>query len=146
MSLLKRQSLLKRLMAKVVQTDDGCWNFTGSLNKGYGRIGAGGRGNVTTAHRASYELFVGPIPPGLVLDHLCNNRSCCNPDHLRATTNRENILRGDGACAKHARQTHCKRGHEFTADNTYITPNGGRECKTCRTARINAWKLRKGIS
>jgi hypothetical protein len=83
-------------------------------------------------HRAAYEAIVGPVPSGLVLDHLCRNRACYNPDHLEPVTNRENLMRGDTAAAKRAAQTHCKRGHEFTSANTYTTSQGNRSCRECR--------------
>jgi formylmethanofuran dehydrogenase subunit E len=86
-----------------------------------------------------------------VLDHRCRNRACANIDHLELVTNRENILRGDikraapkvpGPRKPRARKASCKRGHEFTAENTYLKPDGRRECRAClqtyrqeRTAR-----------
>ena len=78
-----------------------------------------------------YELMVGPIPDGLVIDHVCNNRGCVRPDHLRPVTQRENILRGEGVAAKRARQTHCKRGHELAGENIRITSTGSRQCLIC---------------
>lgn len=89
------------------------------------------------AHRVAYEQARGPIPEGLELDHLCRNRACVNPDHLEPVTHRENLLRADTFAARHAAQTHCVNGHEFTPDNTYIRtrPEGGRECRACRKAR-----------
>jgi hypothetical protein len=118
-----------------------CWEWTaarfvrGDRNYGpqYGAFSVGGR--MRQAHRVAYELTVGPIPAGMTLDHLCRNKGCVNPHHLEPVTNRENILRGDGETARNARKTHCKRGHEFTTENTYIVPSsGGRVCRTCRDA------------
>ena len=86
------------------------------------------------AHRVVYEILVGPIPVGLELDHLCRNRACVNPDHLEPVTTRTNLLRGYSPWACRARQTHCKRGHEFTPENTYGTGDGRRYCRTCRRA------------
>lgn len=72
-----------------------CMPWPGLINhKGYGKISIGGKGR--QAHRAVYENVVGPIPDGLVIDHLCRNRCCVNPDHMEPVTNRENILRGEG--------------------------------------------------
>lgn len=75
-----------------------------------------------------YEAFVGPIPDGLQIDHLCRVRHCVNPAHLEPVTIAENVRRGAAA------QTHCKYGHEYTPENTVIH-HGGRECRTCNRIR-----------
>src|SRR5690606_20318080 len=68
---------------------DGCWLWVGATTwNGYGRIRRGGR--VVLAHRATYELYVGSIPPGMSLDHLCHTRNCVNPAHLRIVTRKQN--------------------------------------------------------
>ena len=107
----------------------GCWPWLGRLYPaGYGECHLFGEGY---AHRIAYILTRGPIPKGLQIDHLCRNRACANPEHLEAVTQRENILRGTGASARNAVKTHCIRGHEFTPENTYREPTGGRRCRTC---------------
>ena len=83
------------------------------------------------AHRLSYQLHVGPIHAGKELDHLCRRRNCLNPAHLEIVTTRENVLRGEGPTARHARQTHCIHGHKFDKANTHIRKNGGRHCRAC---------------
>lgn len=83
------------------------------------------------AHRFSYELFKGKIPKDKVIDHLCRNGLCVNPEHLEAVTNKENILRGEGAPAKNSRKTHCYKGHLLLGDNLRIRNHGRRICKTC---------------
>lgn len=103
----------------------GCWVWGGSKSKGYGSFYIRGHKNLRV-HRIAYTLLKGPIPVGLTIDHLCRNRACCNPDHLEPVTNRENVLRGVGVTAVHARQTHCVNGHPFTPENTRPHWRGGR--------------------
>lgn len=101
---------------------------------GYGRAFHNGKPKYT--HRIAYEMVIGSIPDGLQIDHLCRNRVCCNPNHLEAVTQAENARRG--MSAKRAREigaakTHCKRGHEYTLENTYLQPaTGRRSCRTCK--------------
>lgn len=138
----KRKPLLPRVWAKTkVDPETGCWTYTGSrLPEGYGRIGY--RGKPWLVHRAVYTEVVGPIPDGFQIDHLCRNTSCCNPAHLEAVTQRENILRGNGITAQCAAKTHCPHGHEDTPENTLVmtlrrtnTTIQGRVCKTCYPER-----------
>lgn len=113
-----------------------CWPFLMSIGShGYGQIGwsANGKNRMVLAHRAAWVLNVGPIPDGLTVDHLCRNRPCCNPSHLRLLTNVENA-RDNG----NARKTHCPSGHEYSADNTYINPIGHRSCRLCKVVRRRA--------
>jgi hypothetical protein len=114
---------------------DGCWHWTGRVARdGYGFLHVGG-GRYVLAHRWSYEHHVGPIPEGLTIDHLCRVRHCVNPEHLEPVTQRVNNLRSESEPAKNARKTHCKRGHEFTPENTYRHRDGRRECGTCKVLR-----------
>lgn len=131
-----RGSLIVRLLAKVEVRDDGCWVFTGyRLQSGYGLIGLGAASlGLDYTHRVAYRELVGPIPPGLDLDHLCRNRGCCNPMHLEPVTRRENLMRGDTHTARNAAKTHCKRGHEFTVENTRFDGKG-RQCRICDRIR-----------
>ena len=117
----------------------GCWEWGGARSKaGYGQIRSGGRGVLLYAHRVAYELARGPIPPGLVIDHLCRNRGCVNPDHLEVVTNGENLLRGDTFAAENARKTHCPYGHPYQGDNLYLTPkHGHRQCRICTRRRLS---------
>lgn len=86
-----------------------CWNWLGTMkgDTGYGHIGVTGRGLVR-AHRFAYEDMVGPIPSGLVLDHLCCNKRCVNPWHLEPVTIAVNTRRGD-IRRRQCRQCHAER-------------------------------------
>lgn len=73
-----------------------CWIRVGHRNnKGYGKVVIAGR--MMFAHRAMYEQEIGPIPPGEHIDHLCNQRACMRPDHLRIASPAENVQRGKNA-------------------------------------------------
>ena len=108
----------------------GCWNWVGCKTSGYGQVRVNKK--LYRVHRLMYELFVEKPPEGkdtYVLDHLCNNRACCNPTHLQLISDKENILKGNGATARKARQTHCKNGHLLPQSK-----NGHRRCAICHRA------------
>lgn len=109
----------------------GCWQWGGKLNpNGYGRFWSKGIEYLT--HRFSYQTFVGEIPKGKELDHLCRNRWCCNHEHLEALTRKEHIIRGNGLAGINARKTHCPKEHPLSGDNLYIRPSDKkRRCKAC---------------
>ena len=91
--------LPERMQPRILVTESGCWEWQGEKNRnGYGRVWIGGKRLMV--HRVVFELLVGPIPEGLVLDHLCRNRPCCNPEHQDPVTVRENTLRGEAVLFK----------------------------------------------
>jgi hypothetical protein len=129
----------ERFWAKVDRRDpDDCWLWITPSVRGYGYFHFEGR--KVLVHRWSYEHLIGQIPQGLDLDHLCRVRHCVNPKHLEPVIHRENVRRGQGWAGKHARVTHCPRGHEYTEDNTYRYGNGARFCLRCRRDKANAYQ------
>jgi hypothetical protein len=118
-----------------------CVIWTGAKTAdGYGHFGVERRAR--RVHRLAYEALVGPIPDGLVLDHLCRVTACLAVDHLEPVTLRENTVRGAGFIAQNARATHCPQGHAYDQANTYRTTDRRRDCKICRAARNRAWRAR----
>jgi len=127
-----------------VDIGPGCWEWTrGTNGVGYGRVSWGGR--YEYVHRILYQHFVGPIPDGLELDHLCRNRLCANPEHLEAVTSTENKRRGIAGKLAGARQrakTHCPSGHPYSGENLYEC-RGERICRECNRAAARRYQARK---
>lgn len=123
---------------KVSVADSGCWNWHGYIDKaGYCRVRHDGR--TIGAYRRAYTALIAEIAKGLVCDHLCRNRWCCNPAHIEPVTNLENIMRGEcylSSKKRSARTTHCPKGHEYTDKNTRTDPRGYRSCKACHNHRM----------
>lgn len=114
----------------------GCWVWmAGTNNSGYGAMTV--HGKPVGAHRASYMAFVGEIPPGLDVHHICNNRMCVNPHHLEAVTRSKNLLEQP----PRKRKTHCVNGHALVDSNVYEW-NGNRGCRTCRADADKKYKLK----
>jgi hypothetical protein len=129
--------IYERLALGAERHDTGCWLWIGALSpKGYGLVQY--RGRQRRAHRVSYEVNVGPIPHGLVLDHLCRVRRCINPDHLEAVTIQENLARGLSFSAVNAQKTECVAGHPLSGENLIVASYGRgieRVCRECRRRR-----------
>lgn len=122
----RRKSIAEKTQGKYQKADTGCWIWTAAFNNtGYGRLRDHPSGKMLLAHRVMYELHVGPIPEGLVLDHLCRVRACVNPSHLEPVTFAENVKRGDAV------KTHCPQGHEYNAENTGKGNGGSKRCLKC---------------
>ena len=141
-----RKHLLKdeRFLSKFVRNaDHECWPWLAAKSDlGYGRYWS--EGKLRQAHRFSYEYFVNDIKEGHSLDHLCRNASCVNPAHLEVVTHKENCRRGNQG--RYLREkTHCKRGHEFTKENTYIFYGTFRKCRECAIATTKSKHHKKPI-
>ena len=163
-------TLEDRFFEKVALMANGCWIWTGSIMRhGYGLIQNNGKS--LTGHRVSYELFKGPVPKGLVVDHTCHDprtcdggrscihRRCVNPDHLEAVTKKRNssaerscaskslVLGRENSVKRRLGVTHCVHGHEYTPENTIIqrtkrSPNGCRVCRICYAESQKRYKAR----
>ncbi len=130
-----------------VRMTSACWLWLAhAKNSGYGEFFVDSARPRELAHRYSYERLIGPIPDGLVIDHLCRNVRCVRPDHLEAVTSRENTLRGTTPAAVNATKTHCVRGHPFSVENTYVYPSGERRCRTCKRASDRVTSERSGCA
>jgi len=116
-----------------VGAPDVCWPWLACTSRGYGRLKVAGK--MIYAHRVAADLSGIPMPEGAVIDHICRNRVCCNPAHLRAVTIRQNVLENSaGLAAANIRKTHCPRGHEYNSRNTRIVGTR-RHCRECNRLR-----------
>lgn len=122
--------LLRLEIREPDKLETGCWVWTGRKDiGGYGDVSYNGRYRKT--HKIVYEHFVGDVPEGVDLHHQCDTPACCNFEHLSPLTRREHIAISNGPAGINARKTHCKRGHEFTEENT-VTERHGRSCRACK--------------
>ena len=125
-----------------VPIGDDCWEWHKAISpNGYGKfsIVIDGRTTSTGAHRVAYQIEKGPIPLGLVIDHLCRNKKCIRPSHLEAVTNRVNTVDRaiGGVAALNSAKVYCPKGHELSGDNlcAYGVRRGRRICRTCKSTR-----------
>ena len=143
----KTKPIESRFWEKVNKTES-CWVWVGSITgSGYGFLHYGTKTERKPyrAHRLSWELHYGVIPDGLWVLHKCDNRKCVNPDHLfigdRSDNMRDCAEKGRVCTIGKSQLTHCKRGHEFTEENTIVNKYGHRRCKTCTViANANYYK------
>lgn len=137
-------------MQSKIAVEDGCWIWTGYKNiDGYGQVSQ--RGVVHYAHRLAWTLSRGLIPDEMKVCHTCDNPGCCNPAHLFLGTQRENIadMWRKGRGSRHGnprpvpqlRRSGCIRGHRFDSINTYVTPDGRRQCRACRSAAASRRRI-----
>jgi hypothetical protein len=123
-----------RLAAGLERKPNGCLEWTRGTVKGYGRISINNKDILT--HRLAWELVNGPIPDGMLIRHfICDNPPCCDPEHLRPGTIADNsadkVAKGRNHVPK--AKSHCPQNHPYDSVNTYLKPNGGRDCRACRT-------------
>lgn len=132
-----KDTLLDRYANRVTDTDTGCRLWTGQVNNwGYGVVSIGGI--KYAAQRVFYELLVGPIPDGMVIDHTCRVHECVNVEHMQVVTRGENIALG------RLRNTHCRNGHLYDDENTQYSAQGWRMCRVCvRIANHTAYIKRQ---
>lgn len=133
--------LVNIIFPNLVSTVAGCWEWQRGTTKGYGAVLLGRQ--KWSLHRLMYTIYNGSIPDGLCVCHSCDNRLCCNPAHLWLGTKGDNTRDAEAKGRlynPHKGKTHCKNGHEFTPENTYLHPSGSRLCRTCRRVyRNNYW-------
>lgn len=141
-------SLEEKFWSKVDKSS-GCWQWTGSKNaNGYGYIARTKTEPTLLAHRVSLRVHGTEIPSGLVVDHICRNRACVNPKHLRVVTRLVNTFENsESFVVKNKAKTHCPKGHEYAGENVRHYRSGGghtsRTCMACCRARAKASKDRK---
>lgn len=133
----QRPNTIANIMARLIVMPNGCCIWPGSKAGGAKHEGLYGvvsyQGKQRYVHDLLYTFFVGPVPSGMVLDHAhCDRPDCANWTHLRACPQAQNVLRGRSLPAINARKTHCKRGHELTAENVLLNQRGNRQCRACR--------------
>lgn len=140
----KRRPAIDRFVEKFSFKETGCWEWNACRNNtGYGQFYNGD--HHVLAHRWSYEYHVKPIPEDKIIDHLCRNPACVNPQHLECVSMKTNTERGylyHVFAAKAAIKTHCKRGHPLSGDNLRIDSRGDRCCVTCQCMKAKEWKVR----
>lgn len=129
-----------RFLAKVKRDAGGCWMWTAATNSvGYPMFGARYR-SVVLAHRWAYETYNGAIPAGAHVHHKCENPLCVNPKHLEALQPVDHVAT---STQHNGSKTSCKHGHEFTAENTYVTKDGRRRCRACNRINVKRSNARR---
>ena len=121
---------IERFFSKIsVNKNNNCWEWIDSLAIfGYGSFY---NGKNLRAHRVSYAIFNGQLIDNLVIDHICRNRACVNPEHLRQVDYKTNATENSNSVAAlNVIKTQCNRGHVYTDDNTFLNQKG-RTCKEC---------------
>lgn len=138
-----RKTSVERFKSKIgLDAKTGCWLWLGSRHPtGYGQFSI--KFKKMLAHRYAWSLENGPVPEGLYVCHKCDNPPCCNPAHLFIGTQKDNLadMKAKGR-APDRHKTHCRRGHEFTPENTAYDQGGASVCKRCRSDAQLRYKAR----
>jgi hypothetical protein len=139
----KGKSLNYRLWQKVnVRGEGDCWPWLGASNRsGRGQLMAADGRKRSVPQLIWEDVNEQSFPEGKEACHTCDNPPCCNPKHIWTGTRTENIIdsvsKGRWDSRGRAHKTHCKHNHEYTAENTHITPQGHRHCRVCNNLRQN---------
>lgn len=125
---------------RLVEKTDGCWWWKGTKSFGYGKmtVKRDGKWRRLFAHRVSYELFRGELPPGFHACHHCDNKRCVRPDHLFLGTHQDNI-RDYWSKFRKPQASHCRQGHPYDEANSYML-RGRRYCRRCNL--LATWRKR----
>jgi HNH endonuclease len=127
--------------------ENNCWVWIGTRNNG--KKGGHARfyfeGRVGLAHRFAYEHWVGKIPDGYELHHVCEHSWCVNPGHLKAISNADHLTLTHYGVKRPMtlRRMYCPRGHRLAGDNLIRNGGGHLWCRECR--RMHQWCLRHGL-
>lgn len=137
------KTLAERFYSKIQKTDT-CWLWVGAkTSQGYGMLKVNRDTKTERVHRIALILEGIHIPDNMVVDHICRNRLCVNPKHLRIVSTGTNVLENsEGLAAKNRIKTHCIHGHEFNEQNTKLIVDRGslkRACKAC----IKRWSAER---
>lgn len=123
----------------------GCWNWirntTGIRPKKntYGMMWDAEKRRMVTVHSLIFRLYKRERNIKGVVHHVCENTLCVNPRHLKALTQRQNILLGTSPSARCAKVTHCPKGHAYAGENLIERPSGRRGCRACQRAAKRKW-------
>lgn len=140
----RRKPTTEERLRSRIKTSDRIFNGTPCLERmgsrlpsGYGYLSINDRKEYT--HRLTWRIFRGEMPDGYHIDHLCENKACCNPEHLDPVPPAENARRAT------AKVTHCPQGHAYDEVNTRSS-GGHRKCRACDRERHRASHAARGMA